>query len=63
MGEEDLTEMDKAALSSAFSTLSEIRDSAAARGQYAHFYDSLAEKTRQRGHEVLVQALDRKSSS
>lgn len=60
--EGDLTRIDKIRLNSAYSAMVQIQDAATAREGYAHFYDSLAEKTRRRGQEVLTEALERKRS-
>lgn len=63
LSEQDLTPVDKATLMSAYTSLTTIQEAASSRAPYAHFYDVLADKTRQRGQDVLLEALDRKSSS
>lgn len=62
LSEEDLTTLDKEELNRTYSTLTQIQEAAEARGQYAHFYDALTDKTRQRGQEMLFEALKRKSA-
>lgn len=60
--EEDLTNLDKAALMSSYSTLSQVQEAAESREPYAQYYEVFAEKARQRGRDVLLEALDRKAS-
>lgn len=60
--EEDLTTLDKIRLNSAYSAMVQIQDAVTAREGYEHFYEGLAEKTRQRGQDILTEASERKWS-